>query len=66
MVNSYLKFAEQYAEINKYTSIRLDAFSKNNRSLNLYEKNKYEKVGEVKFRKGLFYCYEKYISRDIK
>lgn len=42
-----------------YESIRLDAFSPNAGSLRLYEKCGYKRVGEVLFRKGLFYFYEK-------
>lgn len=42
-----------------YVSVRLDAFSPNANSLRLYEKCGYERVGEVRFRKGLFYFYEK-------
>ncbi len=42
-----------------FESIRLDAFSQNPFALRLYEKRGYEKVGEVSFRKGLFFLYEK-------
>ncbi|PTS94742.1 N-acetyltransferase [Pedobacter sp. HMWF019] len=54
-----LKFSEQFANNNSYTSIRLDAFSGNPSALNLYENNGYLKRGTVTFRKGDFYCYEK-------
>lgn len=40
-------------------SVRLDAFSLNPFALRLYESRGYEKVGQVHFRKGLFYLYEK-------
>lgn len=40
-------------------SVRLDAFSQNLISNKLYQKLGYDKVGEVRFRKGLFYLYEK-------
>jgi GNAT superfamily N-acetyltransferase len=56
-----LKFSEQFANNNGYTSIRLDAFSGNPSALNLYENNGYLKRGTVTFRKGNFYCYEKAI-----
>ncbi|HWP21521.1 MAG TPA: GNAT family N-acetyltransferase [Candidatus Cryosericum sp.] len=42
-------------------SVRLDAFSLNPYALRLYESRGYEKAGEVTFRKGLFYLYEKKI-----
>ena len=45
-----------------YESVRLDAFSSNPFALRLYEKRGYERVGEVRFRKGLFYFYEKPLS----
>ena len=56
-----LQYTDDFAIQNKYHSIRLDAFPSNKRALKLYEKNGYEKVGNVKFRKGEFYCYEKKI-----
>ena len=40
-------------------SVRLDAFSLNPYALRLYESRGYEKAGEVNFRKGLFFLYEK-------
>lgn len=42
-------------------AIRLDAFSLNPFALKMYEKLGYTKVGEVSWRKGLFYLYEKKI-----
>lgn len=40
-------------------AVRLDAFSRNPYALRLYERLGYEKTGEVRFRKGLFFLYEK-------
>lgn len=40
-------------------SVRLDAFSLNPYALRLYESRGYQKAGQVHFRKGLFYLYEK-------
>lgn len=40
-------------------SIRLDTFSLNPDALRLYQTLGYQKVGEVKWRKGLFYLLEK-------
>ncbi|CAH2213235.1 GNAT family N-acetyltransferase [Tepidibacter aestuarii] len=54
-----MKFAEKYAKENNYESIRLDAFSQNERACKLYENFGYNKVGIVTFRKGDFYCFEK-------
>jgi len=58
-----LEYAENFAVKNGYGAIRLDAFTQNERALRLYEKNGYEKVGSVEFRKGEFYCYEKDLTR---
>lgn len=43
-------------------SIRLDAFSLNPFALRMYEHLYFRKVGEVNFRKGRFYLYEKYLE----
>ena len=40
-------------------TIRLDAFSLNPTALHLYESRGYQKAGEISYRKGLFYLYEK-------
>ncbi len=40
-------------------AIRLDAFSQNPAALRLYKKLGYERAGEVTFRKGLFFLFEK-------
>ena len=40
-------------------SVRLDALSLNPYALRLYESRGYERAGQVRFRKGLFYLYEK-------
>ena len=40
-------------------TIRLDAFSQNPTALHLYESRGYRKAGEIMYRKGLFYLYEK-------
>lgn len=51
-----------------YTAMRLDAFSENQAALRLYEKNGYQKVGEVTFGfkpegHQVYYCYEKMLIR---
>ena len=40
-------------------TIRLDAFSQNPTALHLYESRGYQKAGEISYRKGLFWLYEK-------
>lgn len=40
-------------------AVRLDAFSLNPAALHLYENRGYTKAGEIIYRKGLFYLYEK-------
>jgi ribosomal protein S18 acetylase RimI-like enzyme len=50
---------EEYAKNNGLQSIRLDTFSKNPAALKLYTSLGYKKTGEVNFRKGLFYLFEK-------
>lgn len=54
-------FVEDLAKQNGYASIRLDTFTKNPVTLRFYQRLAYQIVGEVTFRKGLFYCYEKRI-----
>lgn len=43
-------------------AIRLDVYSLNPYALRLYDKCGYTKVGEVKWRKGIFYLMEKYLA----
>ncbi|NJO70142.1 MAG: GNAT family N-acetyltransferase [Bacteroidetes bacterium] len=56
-----LSFAESFASANNHSSIRLDAFIHNPLATRLYIRNDYEKRGQVRFRKGEFYCFEKII-----
>ncbi|UCG70273.1 MAG: GNAT family N-acetyltransferase [Thermoplasmata archaeon] len=56
-----MDFGENYAKENGYSSIRLDTYSQNPRSLKLFEKRKYErKSGHIHFPecKEPYYCYE--------
>lgn len=57
-----IQYAEQYAVENKYQSIRFDAFSLNKTAHAVYLKKGYQIVGTVRFRKGIFNCYEKSIA----
>jgi ribosomal protein S18 acetylase RimI-like enzyme len=59
IAKSLLAFTERFARERDCASIRLDAFIPNDAALALYEKNGYIRRGEVSFRKGRFYCYEK-------
>jgi len=52
-------FAELTARRRGRGALRLDAFTGNAPSLRLYRALGYADVGEVRFRKGLFRCFEK-------
>lgn len=54
-----IRYAEEFTKENKYKSIRFDAFSLNDTANIVYLKKGYELVGKVRFRKGIFNCYEK-------
>lgn len=56
-----MTFAEEYALKAGFKSIRLDAYSGNEKALRIYEGLNYKKRGEVNFlgRKIPFFCYEK-------
>jgi len=64
LANRLMDFAEDYAAINGFKSIRLDAYSVNPAAVGLYNKRGYRKVGHVFFqrRKFPFYCFEKILS----
>ncbi len=56
----FMRFAENYAVKNQYTSLRLDTYSKNFIALNLYDSLGYRRAGDVSFRDGkTFHCFEK-------
>lgn len=54
-----LAYLENKAKKEGTLAIRLDAFTKNPRALNLYEKNGYVYVGDAFYRKGKFSLMEK-------
>ncbi len=61
-----MDYAENYAEENGYSSIRVDTYSGNPHSLKLFEKRKYRRrPGHVFFPEceGPFYCYEIMITK---
>ena len=56
-----MDFAEEFARENKYTSIRLDTFSKNPRNQRFYEHRGYTRLEEIFLLNQSpypFYCYE--------
>lgn len=60
-----MDFAEDYAKLNNYESVRLDTFSKNERNNIFYKSRGYTKLGNVYFPKQSrfpFHCYEKLID----
>ena len=54
-----MDYLEQEVRSRGIHAIRLDAFPQNPAAIRLYESRGYEKAGEVTYRKGLFYLYEK-------
>ena len=54
-----MQFAETKGRQDGYNTMRLDTFSLNPKALNFYKTLNYRLAGEVIFRKGLFYCFEK-------
>lgn len=58
-----MRFVERRALELGYGCIRLDAFQENVRALRFYERDGYQRVGTVRFRKGLFDCFEKALVR---
>lgn len=56
-----MDFAENFALINHFNSIRLDTFSENKRNQKFYELRAYKRLGNCYFpdqSKSPFYCYE--------
>ncbi len=56
---SFMGYLETRAGELGFKTIRLDAFAANPRAVGLYLNLGYRRAGMVKFRKGLFHCYEK-------
>ena len=60
-----MDFAEDYARNNKFISVRLDTFSKNERNNKFYKSRKYTKLDDVYFPNQSefpFHCYEKILD----
>lgn len=56
-----MRYAENYAKENQFSSIRLDTFSQNNRNQKFYEQRGYQKLESIYFplqSEHPFYCYE--------
>ena len=60
-----MDFAEDFARDNKFKSVRLDTFSKNERNNRFYKSRKYTKLDDVYFPNQSefpFHCYEKILD----
>lgn len=64
VASNLMEFAENLGRNDGYVAIRLDAFTQNPAAVSLYENRGYRKAGTVKFRKGLFFCFEKCIEKS--
>jgi len=61
-----MDFTEMIARKNKFSSIRLDTFSKNKRNQKFYELRGYQKLGNCYFpdqSEDPFYCYEMVLTK---
>jgi len=58
-----MDFIEEEARQQGFNVIRRDAFSQNPRAIRLYTKRNYRIAGTVRFRKGMFQCFEKDLHR---
>jgi len=54
-----MDYLEQLVRSRGIRAIRLDVFPQNPAALHLYESRGFVKAGEITYRKGLFYLYEK-------
>jgi len=61
-----MQFVERTAESQDCDTIRFDAFTQNPGATALYEHLGYEKAGTVRFRKGVFFCFEKPVRKTGK
>ncbi|MEH7097137.1 GNAT family N-acetyltransferase [Neobacillus vireti] len=61
-----LHFAEEFARLHEYTSIRLDVFSVNDGAVKMYERAGYQDRGTIHFpfRSAPYICYEKIMGGD--
>jgi GNAT superfamily N-acetyltransferase len=63
VARALIQFLETRGEGIGYDCIRLDVFAQNPRAVRFYELSLYHRAGQVRFRKGNFYCYEKILGR---
>jgi ribosomal protein S18 acetylase RimI-like enzyme len=59
LAGALMTFAEREAAMRGCAVVRLDAFTRNPAATLLYERRGYRRAGTVRFRKGLFSCFEK-------
>ena len=59
IARALMAFLEGRAGSRGHACIRLDVFVQNPRAVRFYEQRDYHRAGQVQFRKGTFYCYEK-------
>lgn len=59
-----LSFAEEKAQKDGFSSIRLDVYSANPEALGMYRRANYKEMGEIMFpfRKVPYYCFEKVLQ----
>ncbi len=62
IARALLRFLETRGESIGCNCIRLDVFVENPRAVRFYELSSYQRAGQVRFRKGDFYCYEKMLG----
>jgi len=65
LASRLMDFAELEAASKGYDAIRLDVFSRNPAAIALYERCGYRKAGTLSFRKGIFFCFEKPVDKNI-
>ncbi|MCW5514809.1 GNAT family N-acetyltransferase [Muriicola sp. Z0-33] len=56
-----MNYAEDYAKVSGFASVRLDTFSRNKRNQKFYEQRGYQKLSDIYFPKQSkypFHCYE--------
>lgn len=63
IARALMAFLENRATLFGCSSIRLDAFMKNPRAVRFYERCEYRRAGQVRFRKGDVFCFEKELRR---
>ncbi len=62
IARALMRFLEARGEGLGYNCVRLDVFVQNPRAVRFYELSSYHRAGQVRFRKGNFFCYEKILG----